>query len=109
MKPAHPRIAEGQRDRQPRAQIFGKAGVVGGREGQLAPQALPARGHAEGAFGGDVDVVRADLLEDLGDLPAGAQREPDLRIGRARYGPEPVGRDHLDDVTERLALGLELL
>ena len=109
VEPAHPGVAQSERKGQAGADVFGKAAVIGGREGQPPAQALAPRGDAERTFRRDVDALRPERGQPRGDPPARPQGEADLRIGRAGDAWELVRRDDLDAVALRLALLLDAL
>ena len=96
VEPAHPGVAEPERHGPAGADVFRKAGVVGGRERQAALDALPAGREPERALGRDVDAVGPTARKPRPDPAARAQRQADLRIARAGQRPELVRRDHLD-------------
>lgn len=78
--------------------------MIGGREWQLSPAALPPCRHAEPPFRRDVHSLGLETLDDLADPPRGAEREADLGIGRTWDGPELLRRDDLEPVPDLLAL-----
>ena len=91
MEAAHRAVAPGGRDRQARRDVFGKARVVAGREGDPPAQTVAPRRPAKGPLGGDVDRFGAIGVEFGAELAGGQDRETDLRIGGAGEGAEKIG------------------
>ncbi|MGY4334449.1 hypothetical protein ACVWWG_008866 [Bradyrhizobium sp. LB7.2] len=80
------------RHRHAGADIFGKAGVEAGREGQLALAAIAADHQADRTFRCNVDAVRVRLFDQLRD-PRGARHgQPHVPIARHRKGAERLRR-----------------
>src|SRR4051812_41711978 len=93
------RIADRERNRRACAHVLRKLRVIRRREWQTIAQAPAARGHAERAFGRDVNAVGRELVELLREVPIGKPREPDLGIRRTWKRPELIRLDDQDFVT----------
>ncbi len=72
---------------------------------QAAPTCKGARRKTERSFGGDVQGVGSKRLDEARQPTPRQQSQPDVRIGRAGYGPEAVGADHFDTVAHRAQFG----
>lgn len=80
------------RHRHAGADIFGKAGVEAGREGQLALPAIAADHQADRPLRRDVDAVRARLFDQLRDSARARHGHPHVPIARHRKGAERLWR-----------------
>ncbi|MGY3357596.1 hypothetical protein ACVWZK_004259 [Bradyrhizobium sp. GM0.4] len=80
------------RHRHAGADIFGKAGVEAGREGQLALPAIAADHQADRPLRRDVDAVRARLFDQLRDSARARHGHPHVPIARHRKGAERLRR-----------------
>ena len=94
MEAAQRGIAEARRQAGRGGDEFGEPGVEGGRETQAAAAAVGARGMAERAFGGDVDGLGRQGIEQLLEPLARPPGQLDLDVARAA---DPAKKRRLDD------------
>jgi hypothetical protein len=104
VEPPHDGIGEDERHCDACRHVLRKACVIGGGKGQAPLQAPAARGAAQRPLGRNVDRIRPQRIQPLGQLSAGPQRQANFRIGRAGDGAELVGRDDVDAVAKPLQL-----
>ena len=77
--------------------------MIGGRKGVFHHEAHGAPGHAEGAFGSDMNSVRLEFVEPIFNPAPGEQGQLDFRIGRQRHGSKPLaGMNNLPDMAHSL-------
>ena len=96
VKPAQDRPDPRLRDRRTRRDVFGKAGVKTGGEGQTVLAAIAPHQKSDRAFGGDVNAVGPRRLDQFSDLPRARQRQPQIAIARQRKGAERLRRQEID-------------
>ncbi len=105
VEPAHHPVGQPERQTGAGVEVFGKAGVERGGEAEAAAQGPAPCCGAERPFGGDMQPVRPEPGDDPRQPSSRQQGQPDLRIGRAGQGAEPVWSHHLDRVPHRPQLG----
>jgi hypothetical protein len=93
VKPPHQLVAPLERNRQPRAEILGVAGVEAGGEAKAFAAQPADRPEPERSLRGHVHRVRLELV-DARDGAPGIPRHPDLGVRREAERPVRVGRDH---------------
>ena len=109
MEMPQPRVADRHRKPSARMHVLRKSRVIRGGERDLVAHAELAHRQADRALGGDVHGVRQESCERFRESSRRIERQPDLRIGRARNAHEAVGPDHLDRVSGQLELAQRVL
>ena len=85
VEPAQRRPDPGFRDRQPRRNIFGKAGVEARRERQAMPPAIAPHQQADRPFGCDVKMLSSRACFDQASCSRRARPSQHRQIGIARH------------------------
>src|SRR5262249_9843456 len=88
---SEPGIAHAERYRPASIQVLRVAGVIGSREGDLMPAAIPTHGHPDGTLCCDMNRMRAESLHLPRDVKSGRDGQPDFRIAGRRNAQEALG------------------
>ena len=94
MEPAQEPVGPRQGNVRQPLQVFRESGVIGGGEPPPVPPAEGANRQPDRPLRGEVDDVRRERTDQLGDAPAAGDGERNLGVERDRRAGEQAGLDH---------------